>query len=127
MKLALFFVTCMVCLSLSACGGGQSSNASMSSVALIGQEIFKDVSLSGSGQMSCATCHDPDLGHASPFTTSVAFGGVNLDMPGLRVPPAIRYLRFNTAFYIASDGTPTGGFFGMDGPTLWPNRHAAHS
>ncbi len=111
MKLALLFVTCMVCLSLSACGGGQSSNASMSSVALIGQEIFKDVSLSGSGQMSCATCHDPDLGHASPFTTSVAFGGVNLDMPGLRLPPAIRYLRFNTAFYIASDGTPTGGFF----------------
>lgn len=113
MKLALFFVSWMVCLGLSACGGGGSSSSetSMSAAALLGQEIFKDTSLSGSGRMSCASCHDPDLGHASPFTTSVAFGGVNLDMPGLRLPPAIRYLRFNTAFYIASDGTPTGGFF----------------
>ena len=83
----------------------------MSAAAELGQEIFKDVSLSGSGRLSCASCHQPELGHASPFDTPVALGGVNMDMPGSRLPPAIRYLRFNSAFALAADGTPSGGFF----------------
>jgi cytochrome c peroxidase len=113
MKLALFFFSCMVGLGLTACGGSSASSTSvpLSAAAALGQEIFKDVSLSASGRMSCATCHDPDRGHASPFDTPVALGGVNLDLPGSRLPPAIRYLRFNTAFRIAPDGTPSGGFF----------------
>jgi cytochrome c peroxidase len=76
----------------------------------LGEKIFKDPSLSASGRMACATCHDAALGHASPFSTPVAFGGANLDQPGTRLPPALRYLRFNTGFFIAADGTPTGGF-----------------
>jgi cytochrome c peroxidase len=60
--------------------------------------------------MACATCHDAKLGHASPFSTPVAFGGAHLDQPGTRLPPALRYLRFNTAFFVAKDGTPAGGF-----------------
>ena len=103
----------MVGLGLAACGGSSASSTSvpLSAAAALGQEIFKDVSLSASGRMSCATCHDPDRGHASPFDAPVALGGVNLDLPGSRLPPAIRYLRFNTAFRIAPDGTPSGGFF----------------
>lgn len=103
----------MVGLGLTACGGSSASSTSvpLSAAAALGQEIFKDVSLSASGRMSCATCHDPDRGHASPFDTPVALGGVKLDLPGSRLPPAIRYLRFNTAFRIAPDGTPSGGFF----------------
>lgn len=89
----------------------------MSDAALLGQEIFRDVRLSASGRMSCASCHDPALGHASPFTTPVAFGGAGFpndhsaSASGLRVPPAIRYLKFNTAFKFDVDGTPMGGFF----------------
>ncbi|SEB26576.1 cytochrome c peroxidase [Variovorax sp. YR216] len=78
--------------------------------ASIGEKIFSDRSLSASGQMACATCHDPATGHASPFSTPVAFGGPNLDQAGTRSPPSLRYLRFNTPFFLASDGTPTGGF-----------------
>ncbi|WP_408596127.1 cytochrome-c peroxidase [Limnohabitans sp.] len=112
MKLALVFLSWMVCLVLTACGGGSTSTGSpMSAAALLGQDIFKDTRLSGSGRMSCATCHDPDLGHASPFDTPVALGGVNLDLPGLRLPPAIRYLRYNGAFSLAADGSASGGFF----------------
>ena len=83
----------------------------MSAAALLGQDIFKDTRLSGSGRLSCASCHDPERGHASPFDTPVALGGVNLDMPGLRLPPAIRYLRYNAAFSVAADGSVSGGFF----------------
>lgn len=109
--------TCFIALFcttlLSACGGGASGapSASLSPAAALGQLIFHDPGLSASGRMSCATCHDPSIGHASPFTTPVALGGVNLDQPGLRNPPAIRYLKFNGAFKFDADGTPMGGFF----------------
>jgi cytochrome c peroxidase len=97
--------------------GSASPQATLSDAALLGQEIFKDVSLSASGRMSCATCHDPQRGHASPFSTPVALGGAGFPgdhsagASGLRVPPAIRYLKFNTAFRFDADGTPRGGFF----------------
>lgn len=89
----------------------------MSETALLGQAIFRDESLSASGRMSCATCHDPSIGHASPFPESVAFGGVNFpddrsdSASGMRLPPAIRYLKFNGPFKFETDGTPMGGFF----------------
>lgn len=121
MRKSRYWAFLWVGLWLSACGGGSggaaSSASDMSEAALLGQEIFKDVSLSASGQMSCATCHDPSIGHASPFITPVAFGGANFPndtsaaASGLRLPPAIRYLKFNTAFRFDDDGTPKGGFF----------------
>ncbi len=102
---------------LASCGGGgggdSASAEAMSAAAQLGQLIFSDPSLSASGAMSCATCHDPSIGHASPFTTAVALGGASLPLTvaGLRNPPAINYLKFNGAFKFASDGTPMGGFF----------------
>jgi cytochrome c peroxidase len=38
-------------------------------------------------------------------------GGPNRNLQGVRQAPGIRYLRFNTAFFFDSEGTPTGGFF----------------
>lgn len=103
-------------LALAACGGGGGSEPSgtataLSPAAALGEKIFNDLTLSASGRMSCATCHDPSLGHASPFSTPVVLGGPALDQPGGRQSPSIRYLRFNTPFQLASDGTPSGGFF----------------
>jgi cytochrome c peroxidase len=108
-------------LALAGCGGGGSSSANgpadaqptLSAAADLGRQIFNDVSLSASGKMSCASCHDAAFGHSSPFDTPVVFGGPNLDQPGTRVSPSIRYLRFNTGFHF-DEGTPTGGFF-LDG------------
>jgi cytochrome c peroxidase len=105
---------------IAACGGGgggtsdapaPAAASQLSPAADLGRQIFQDASLSASGRMSCASCHDARFGHASPFDTPVAFGGPNLDRPGLRNPPSIDYLRFNTAFSLAADGTPAGGFF----------------
>lgn len=134
------FGACALLLLVTACGGGGNSASSpaapltLSAAASLGEKIFKDTSLSASGRMSCATCHDPAFGHASPFSKAVAFGGANLDQPGLRTAPSIRYLRFNTGFAFASDGTPTGGFFWdgransladqARGPFLGPNEMA---
>ncbi|MDC8785400.1 cytochrome-c peroxidase [Roseateles koreensis] len=107
---------------LAACGGGSSSNDStnssgnnatttLSSTAALGEKIFKDVSLSASGQQACISCHAPDTGHASPNNLSAQLGGAKLDLQGGRNSPGMRYLVSNTAFFFAADGTPTGGFF----------------
>lgn len=104
----------LLVLALGACGGGggaRTPEQPLSPAADLGRQIFHDPSLSASGRMSCATCHDPAFGHASPFPTPTALGGPNLDQQGLRTPPSIRYLRFNGSFGFAADGTPTGGFF----------------
>lgn len=113
-----FLAPLLICSTfLASCGGGSGGDSAsaeaMSAAAQLGELIFKDPSLSASGAMSCATCHDPSIGHASPFTTAVAFGGATLPLSvaGLRNPPAINYLKFNGAFKFDTDGTPMGGFF----------------
>ena len=104
---------------LSACGGGSGSSpsssggqfeAKLSVQAALGEKIFKDVSLSASGKMSCATCHDPANAHAQSNTLAVQMGGAKLDVPGFRAVPSLRYLDLTPSFFFASDGTPTGGF-----------------
>ena len=78
--------------------------------AMLGKAIFFDESLSASGKMSCATCHDPAYAHAQSNTLMVQFGGPSLDVPGFRAVPSLRYLNLGIAFHFESDGTPTGGF-----------------
>lgn len=76
----------------------------------LGAKIFSDTSLSASGQMACASCHDPAHAHAQSNAAAVQSGGANLDVAGFRAVPSLRYLNFNVPFFFASDGTPTGGF-----------------
>jgi cytochrome c peroxidase len=76
----------------------------------LGEKIFSDASLSASGAMSCATCHDPSHAHAQSNDRSVQLGGPHLDVPGFRAAPSLQYISLMPAFSIASDGTPSGGF-----------------
>jgi cytochrome c peroxidase len=78
--------------------------------ASVGAQIFRDASLSASGRMSCASCHNPAHAHAQTNDASVQSGGANLDVPGFRAVPSLRYLNLNVPFFFANDGTPTGGF-----------------
>jgi cytochrome c peroxidase len=103
-------------LLLAACGGGGSSTASadasgLSANARLGQQIFRDTSLSASGRQACISCHDPATGHAGPNALPAQLGGAQLDQQGGRNSPSIRYLSFNTDFFFDPEGTPTGGFF----------------
>ena len=103
-------------IALAACGGGSGGNnvsppPPLSAAAALGEKIFNDTGLSASGQMSCATCHVPQFGHAGPpGALIVPSGGANLDVPGFRYPPSLRYLAQNPAFFFDGEGTPTGGF-----------------
>lgn len=112
--------TALFACSLAACGGGGASapampsstaaDSTLSAVASLGGKIFSDQSLSASGRQSCASCHDPASAHAQSNGLAVQFGGANLDQPGFRAVPSLRYLNLNPAFSFAKDGTPTGGF-----------------
>lgn len=107
--------TCLACL-LAACSGAAGRTdaqapATLSPIAALGEKIFSDATLSSSGQMSCATCHDP----AHAFATGnpdvvVPSGGPTLATPGFRKAPSLRYLNLTPPFFFAKDGTPTGGF-----------------
>lgn len=75
----------------------------------LGAKIFRDASLSASGKQACASCHDPAQAHAQANAVAVQLGGANLDVPGFRATPSLRYLN-TSAFFFAKDGTPTAGF-----------------
>lgn len=86
------------------CGGGASAPASdpvpfgPSRLARLGERIYNDHTLSGSGRMSCATCHDPAFAHGPPNALAVQVGGQFETRFGLRAAPSIRYLERQPAF-----------------------------
>src|SRR5262249_55664920 len=95
--------TAAVALGMSGCGGTSGSStpagqvgssapggvrANPSALASLGEKIFHDESLSASGRMSCATCHDPDHAFVQPSASGVSLGGAGLDMPGVRNAPS---------------------------------------
>ncbi len=113
------------CLLLTACGGGGSASGgvsqaspgtvvstppALSAQAALGEKIFKDVSLSASGQLACITCHDPEHAHAGADGRAVPIGGAGMNTDGFRNAPSLNYLSFTPAFYFDREGTPTGGF-----------------
>ena len=120
-RAALWTTECLVAaaaaLVLAACGDGNGADSSgppgsspRSAAAALGEKIFSDASLSASGQMSCATCHDPAQAHATGNPDVVVpAGGAALDVPGFRNAPSLRYLSLAPAFFFDSEGTPTGG------------------
>ena len=104
---------------LSACGGGSDAgsapapaDSSLSRRAQLGEKIFKDISLSGSGQQACISCHAPETGHAGALNGKPSEpGGVMMELEGGRTAPGLRYLASNKSFNFDKEGTPNGGFF----------------
>lgn len=109
-------VVLCIALGMSACGGTSGSTATptrdvqVTTLAALGKKIFNDVTLSASGRMSCASCHDPAHAFAQPDTNAVPLGGSGLDQQGVRNAPSLKYLAYTPNFYFQADGTPTGGF-----------------
>ena len=113
-------------LLLAACGGGGGSTpaasggdaTTLSAAAQLGQKIFADTTLSASGTQSCASCHVAASAFAEDATASgvdrgspVPVGGAGMNQTGFRNTPSLMYASMIPAFYIASDGSPNGGFF----------------
>jgi cytochrome c peroxidase len=89
----------------------------------LGRKLFLDARLSASGQMSCATCHDPRFAYGPPNALSTQLGGPDMKSPGVRAVPSLRYLNtlpaftehtFDEAVDESVDQGPTGGH-GWDG------------
>jgi cytochrome c peroxidase len=77
----------------------------LSAMALLGQELFHDPRLSGSGKLSCASCHDPAHAVGPPGAVSVMIGGLDMHTAGFRAVPSLRYLYRQPAFTIGPDTT----------------------
>lgn len=97
-------------LLLAGCSDGNRNpvTADSAAAAELGDQIFHDASLSASGQLSCASCHDPSKAHASDAAVNI--GGAAMNVSGTRNAPSLRYLDLTPAFFFDRDGTPTGGF-----------------
>jgi len=117
-QISTIALTWLVSLAVAGCGGGGTAGSSsapaettLSPEAALGEKIFADPSLSASGRQSCASCHDPSRGHSPDNSLAMQPGGPNGDLQGTRKAPGIRYLAKNLPFFLAADGTPSGGFF----------------
>ncbi|MDE0853232.1 MAG: cytochrome-c peroxidase [Nevskia sp.] len=84
----------------------------------VGRVMFFDRSLSASGRMACASCHDPRFAYGPPNAAAVQPGGADLKLSGTRAVPSLRYLQSVPPFsehYYDNDGNdsvdqgPAGG------------------
>lgn len=108
-------------LVLGACGAGGSAapgsgtpetpqQASAVTIVGLGKLIFRDQSLSASGRLACASCHNPDNAHAPANDLATQLGGPDMATQGSRAAPSLRYLNLTPPFALAADGSPSGGF-----------------
>jgi cytochrome c peroxidase len=124
-------------LGLGACGGGDaaspsaappassaSSASSLSLAAQVGEKIFTDATLSGSGKMSCATCHDPSAAYGPPNALAVQIGGVQLDSAGTRAVPSLRYKEYTPPYADLLDNPDGISVPGPGGGYTWDGRAA---
>jgi cytochrome c peroxidase len=103
--------------------GGQSRAevfAHVKSMQAVGQKMFMDPSLSGSGKLACASCHSPQHAFGPPNDLSVQLGGSDMHRSGFRAVPSIKYLQSVPQFTLhyhdsddegdeSVDAGPTGG------------------
>jgi cytochrome c peroxidase len=94
--------------------------------AQVGQKMFFDKALSGSGKLSCASCHDPDHAYAPANALAVQIGGKSMSQFGTRAVPSLRYKEVVPPYADLLDNPDgvsapgPGGGFTQDGraPTL---------
>jgi cytochrome c peroxidase len=100
-------------------------------LAELGRALFDDPSLSASGRMSCATCHDPAHAYGSPNKLLTQPGGPDLNRMGFRNTPSLTYLHAPIPFtehYMESQVTIGQDDEGPTGGRTWDGRidSAAH-
>ena len=77
--------------------------APLSAMAELGRRVFFDASLSSSGRMSCASCHNPERHYGPPGNLPVMLGGPNLSRQGVRAVPSLMYLERQPNFSVGPD------------------------
>lgn len=93
----------------------------------LGRQLFFDPTLSASGQMSCATCHDPGHAWAQPNALPAQLGGITGDIAGIRAVPTLTYAQDTPPFiehYRENDGDDSEDL-GPTGGRMWDGRAAS--
>lgn len=75
----------------------------LSAMAKLGKDLFFDTSLSSSGKLACASCHNPEHAYGPPNDASVMLGGPDLKRQGARAVPSLTYLERQPEFSIGPD------------------------
>jgi cytochrome c peroxidase len=96
----------------------------LSLAAQVGEKIFFDRSLSASGQLACATCHDPAYAYASPNGLAVQLGGPGLSSAGTRAVPSLRYKDYTPPYADVADNPDGVSAPGPGGGLTWDGRAA---
>jgi len=95
-------------------------------ISSIGEKLFMDPSLSGSGKLACASCHSPSHAFGPPNALSVQLGGSDLHQPGFRAVPSLRYLQsvpqFAEHFHDSDDEGDESVDAGPTGGLTWDGR-----
>lgn len=71
-------------------GGTGGIKTTLSLAAQVGQKAFFDKNLSGSRNMSCASCHSPQYAYGPPNSLAVQLGS-DPEQAGVRAVPSLRY------------------------------------
>lgn len=95
---ALAWTTLLLVTACNSGGDADSPPPATSAMSQLGERIFNDRNLSGSGRMSCATCHDPITFHGPSNTSPVQVGGQFQTEFGQRAAPSLRYLERQPSF-----------------------------
>jgi cytochrome c peroxidase len=90
--------------------------------AQVGEKIFGDSSLSASGQLACATCHDPAHAYSSPNGLAVQLGGPGMFSPGTRAVPSLRYKEYTTPYADVALNPDGVSLPGPGGGLTWDGR-----
>lgn len=92
----------------------------------LGRKLFADPSLSASGRLACATCHDPRFAYGPPNSLDVQLGGKTMREPGLRAVPSLKYLQavpqFTEHYYESDDEGDPSVDNGPTGGLTWDGR-----
>ena len=94
----------------------------LSPAAQAGARLFFDPSLSGSGKMSCATCHDPQHAYAPANDLSVQLGGADGKQPGTRAVPTLMYKEYTNAYSDTFENPDMISAPGPGGGMTWDGR-----
>ena len=100
--------------------------AQAKALSALGSKLFRDPSLSASGKLACASCHDPSRAFGPRDARPVEFGGGDMRHTGLRAVPSLRYLQaapqFTEHYYESDDEGDASVDNGPTGGLTWDGR-----
>ena len=100
----------------------RASSHGLSLSAQLGKQLFFDKNLSASGDLACATCHDPEHAYGPVNGLSVQLGGPKRDRQGTRAVPSLRYKEYTPAYADLLDNPDGFSAPGPGGGFTWDGR-----